>query len=103
MLDNLFPDLFELLVASEADLPEGPHEGSYHSQDKCEGGWCPFHNPSQHKMNTWPRNIRSSGLVERSCDHGVGHPDPDSVTWLNGFTRRSGWGIHGCDGCCWSS
>lgn len=42
--------------------------------------------------------IRSSGLVEDICEHGVGHPNrewieahPDAPEWLQ---------IHGCDGCC---
>jgi hypothetical protein len=38
-------------------------------------------------------------LVERVCRHGVGHPDPDSVAWL----ERQGFGRFGCvdcDGCC---
>jgi hypothetical protein len=30
-------------------------------------------------------------MMERTCRHGVGHPDPDD---LNPDT------IHGCDGCC---
>ena len=46
-------------------------------------------------MSKWPKNIRETGLVERVCPHGIGHPDPD---WLKG--RPSHWGVHGCDGCC---
>jgi hypothetical protein len=42
------------------------------------------------------------GLMERECEHGIGHPDPDDLD----FKRRVGHrdvqvlGIHGCDGCC---
>ncbi len=32
--------------------------------------------------------------LERTCAHGIGHPDPDSLAWLGCE------GIHGCDGCC---
>ena len=46
-------------------------------------------------MSKWPKNIRETGLVERVCPHGIGHPDPD---WLKG--KPSHWGVHGCDGCC---
>lgn len=60
---------------------------------------CVFHNPSTHKMRQWPMLLRETRLVERMCDHYVGHPDPDSVAW---FDRRGmpGYGVHGCDGCC---
>ena len=33
--------------------------------------------------------------MERTCPHGVGHPDPDSP-WAHDSHE---W-IHGCDGCC---
>jgi hypothetical protein len=38
-------------------------------------------------------------VVDRLCRHNVGHPDPDSVAWL----ERAGYGDlrdHACDGCC---
>lgn len=37
------------------------------------------------------------GIMERVCEHGVGHPDPDDVK-----VQAGGWTetIHGCDGCC---
>jgi hypothetical protein len=31
------------------------------------------------------------GYIERTCPHGVGHPDPDEI-FLDA--------VHGCDGCC---
>lgn len=44
------------------------------------------------------RIIRASGLVERLCEHGIGHPDK-SVT--NKVSKWEDWmEIHGCDGCC---
>jgi hypothetical protein len=36
---------------------------------------------------------------ERLCPHGVDHPDPDALEYLErtqGLSAR----IHGCDGCC---
>jgi len=36
------------------------------------------------------------GIIERMCIHGVGHPDPDSLTYLHGRDD----GVHGCCGCC---
>lgn len=40
-------------------------------------------------------------LLERRCPHGVGHPDPDCVAWLNSV-YSNGWGVHGCcsERCC---
>jgi hypothetical protein len=35
------------------------------------------------------------GLMERLCEHGVGHPDPDEINLGLG-----GRAVHGCDGCC---
>jgi hypothetical protein len=43
----------------------------------------------------WKRIVRASGLVEWQCEHGVGHPDVNSVDRMG-----DAWGIHGCDGCC---
>ena len=43
--------------------------------------------------------VRSSGLVEDVCAHGVGHPNE---AWLkiHDPDGKLGLGIHGCDGCC---
>lgn len=43
--------------------------------------------------------LRSSGLVEDVCTHGVGHPNR---TWLvaNDPADKRALGVHGCDGCC---
>ena len=64
----------------------------------CRDG-CAIHAPSYHSMREWPQLMRETYLIERLCSHGIGHPDPDSVAFLN---RRGddGWGAHGCDGCC---
>lgn len=43
--------------------------------------------------------VRSSGLVEDVCCHGVGHPHPASVKEFEDRGIMS-MGIHGCDGCC---
>ena len=79
----------------------------YHEPAQCAGHNCTYHNPSDHKMKDWPKNFRydsfSFGLVERMCSHGVGHPDPDSVAWLESLDlkgRAGTWGVHGCDFCC---
>ena len=71
-----------------------------HAERDCEPP-CPFHAPSDHPMTHWPISIRADrgNLVERICKHGVGHPDPDSVAYLQRHGSRDD-GTHGCDGCC---
>lgn len=73
----------------------------YHKASQCKGHHCCFHNPSKHHMNKWPMHIRldRGGLTERKCAHGIGHPDPDSLAWLNRMGSEDE-GVHGCDGCC---
>jgi len=34
--------------------------------------------------------------MERVCEHGVGHPDPDEYKLKRGWTEH----VNGCDGCC---
>ncbi|AMU58948.1 hypothetical protein [Mycobacteroides abscessus] len=91
-----------------------------HPMDNCAGTLCVIHNPSDHHMRAWPlvwRNDRK--LFERTCPHGVGHPDPDQFGYWEKARRAwrppvnadvidgpevsnpyDGMGIHGCDGCC---
>lgn len=71
-----------------------------HAQAFCKPP-CPFHEPSDHALKDAPMNIRSDKnfLVERVCEHGVGHDDPDSANYMR--AQGHGWaGTHGCDGCC---
>lgn len=70
-----------------------------HSEDDCKGRRCPIHNLTDHSMRRFPQHLRETGLMERVCDHGVGHPDPDSLPF---FEERGikGMDVHGCDGCC---
>jgi hypothetical protein len=79
-------------------------EGSVHAAVACAGRPCPFHAPSDHPLKDAPINVRfdKHALVERFCEHGVGHDDPDSVAWLHSIGET--WaGVHGCDGCCVSA
>ena len=69
-----------------------------HAEGTCAGEHCVFHNPSDHHMLEWPPQFRTdTGIIERLCEHGVGHPDPDSLAW---YTKLHGVSYHGCDGCC---
>lgn len=77
-------------------------EWAFHFKKDCTKP-CPIHAPSDHSMNKWPIIIRETLLTERRCPHGIGHPDPDSIVWMdaNSFPGAKGsWGVHGCDGCC---
>jgi hypothetical protein len=112
---------------------QGPTLMHVHGRDKCEGRGIPccIHEPSDHHMRTWPMNWRSdTGVMERACPHGIGHPDPDHMAYVRSLTpehdcvfnrdedrefpdwldldEQDGcifphleWqGVHGCDGCC---
>ena len=50
----------------------------------------------------WTTTTRTSGLLEHVCEHGVGHPDPESAKKV---AEKYGhpadiWMTHGCCGCC---
>jgi hypothetical protein len=67
-----------------------------HESDMCIGEYCTIHNKSDHSMRSFPQLWRGDrGIMERTCPHGIGHPDPDSPWPPN----SSEW-VHGCDGCC---
>ena len=53
------------------------------------------------RYSDWPwagTVVRSSGITEHTCVHGVGHPDPASADELEDPSVM----VHGCDGCCQS-
>jgi hypothetical protein len=67
-----------------------------HPPDRCAGQHCTVHNRSDHHMRHYPQHWRADrGIMERTCPHGVGHPDPDSP-----HPPDSHEWVHGCDGCC---
>jgi hypothetical protein len=72
-----------------------------HPPSRCEGYHCPWHNPSDHGMVGWPRDILTDrhNLLVRVCADGIGHPDPDSLEWLHRIGVDDD-GDHACDGCC---
>jgi hypothetical protein len=72
-----------------------------HPPSRCEGYRCPWHNPSDHGMVGWPRDILTDrhDLLVRVCADGIGHPDPDSLEWLHRIGVADD-GDHACDGCC---
>lgn len=75
-----------------------------HGLADCDGHPCCIHDPSDHPMRDFPLFWRADrGLMERTCPHGIGHPDPDDIAHKRRargekFARYES--IHGCDGCC---
>lgn len=86
-----------------------------HPASGCDPEPCPIHRPSDHHMVTWRQHYRwspdisveiqnklmilpgdSRQIMERVCEHGVGHPDPDDYRVRYGLDS----GDHGCDFCC---
>jgi hypothetical protein len=98
--DDLPDDLINYITGTGQKL------FNVHSKDQCHGEHCVIHNPSDHKMSKWKTHWRGDrGIMERICpEHGVGHPDPDSLAFKNRNVTAgdSGYdsGIHGCCGCC---
>lgn len=72
-----------------------------HSKKDCKPP-CALHSPSSHPMITWKLVYREDiGLLERVCEHGIGHPDPDSVKFLiEQMGMDESITVHGCDDCC---
>ena len=63
-----------------------------HKPSQCAGDECVIHNPSTHHLRHMPTHYRQdTGITERICEHGTGHPDPDDPTTDV---------VHGCCGCC---
>jgi hypothetical protein len=123
-------DVFNLASGEVA----GPGEEMLltHPRWRCEGREIPccIHSPSDHHMRTWKMDWRDdTGVMERICPHGTGHPDPDHMTYVRSLTPEhkciynrealsfeewldldDGIGcifphlewqaIHGCDDCC---
>jgi hypothetical protein len=52
-------------------------------------------------MRAFPTLWRDDrGIMERTCPHGVGHPDPDDMGFHDRVNPGHVEGVHGCDGCC---
>ena len=65
-----------------------------HRSGNCQSPPCSIHSPSRHHMRTWPLHMdHTSGFMERLCEHGLPHLDPDSAAQFPDA-------VHLCDGCC---
>jgi len=92
-------------------LEQNPETGYWdrnlrtHVPEECADHPCAIHNhPSNHPLKDAPLNWRTDRkLLERICEHGIGHPDADAIDYLStviGFKAAQLEGIHGCCGCC---
>lgn len=76
---------------------------STHSIEQCQDRdyGCAIHNnPSDHPLADAPMIWRDdTNILERVCEHGIGHPDYDSALY-NEEQGKAHLNIHGCDGCC---
>ena len=99
---------FEAVIDSERSMYWDDFRaqgGKQHTRAACRASrkagapkHCVIHNPSNHRMRGWRMILRSSGLIERQCPHGVGHPDPDSAAYLDWASKgRGAFTVHGCD------
>ena len=75
-----------------------------HNRGQCDPELhCLVHNPLHTHMDSWPMLWRSDrGIMERTCPHGIGHPDPSQFDYWY-INDREAEAVHGCDGCCKTS
>lgn len=69
----------------------------------CRRFGCAIHAPSGHTLRDWPTRWNDTArAIERVCEHGVAHPDPDHLGFLERSTgdARAVFAEHACDGCC---
>jgi hypothetical protein len=102
----LIDDNFEHLSSKDQDeiFQELNLKNTHPETEECRTYGCCIHNVTNHHMKSWMQNWRNDRkMMERICPHGIGHPDPDHMSWFertHGKEAASYEGIHGCDGCC---
>jgi hypothetical protein len=105
ILEELPEVLVRGTVAERVPMSDGRNL-LVHNVSLCENDeTCCIHKPSDHPMVNFPQLWREDvGLMERICPHGIGHPDPDDLTFKKrqyGSRYESmSFQYHGCDGCC---
>jgi hypothetical protein len=101
---------FDLISVTATEPSFGIHVGQQvlrtHAEGTCRGEHCCIHKPSDHPLNTAQLHWRADRqMMERICEHGVGHPDPDDLEYKRSIMSRQAYRArayetHGCDGCC---
>ena len=78
--------------------------GVHPMTEDCVRYGCVIRAPSDHSMRSFPTYFRGDrGLMERICPHGIGHPDPDHLSFVartRGEDAARAEGVDGCDGGC---
>lgn len=70
--------------------------GGVHPASACAGHHCCLHNPSDHPLKHAPLRWRGDRrIMERVCEHGIGHDDPDDLAYCRSVGAE-GTGAHGC-------
>jgi hypothetical protein len=88
-----------LLTSNIHGQPLGVRPLISHDSFSCQGQHCSLHNPSDHPLSHAPAHWNSKrAAVERICEHGKLHNDPDDDAW-KGRTGEP-FESHVCDGCC---
>lgn len=81
------PNLKQVKPVDTYELESGEILYNVHKPEKCKGTPCAIHGASDHPLAEKPRSW-VNGLIYRTCDHGVAHPDFDS---LAARLDASGW------------
>jgi len=68
-------------------LESGQVLTNVHPSTECEDQDCAIHHPSEHALSDKPRAWQN-GMIYRVCEHGLTHPDFDS---LANRLETSGW------------
>ena len=80
------------------------HMRNTHDEKDCKSFACCIHSPSDHHMRKFPMNWRNDRkMMERICECGIGHPDPDHLAFVArtfGESNAVTEGVHGCCGHC---
>ena len=96
-------ELKETTAETAHDVVADPDPIDNHTPFACEGRVCSIHRPPHPLVNA-PMHWRADKqLMERTCAHGIGHPDPNDLAFKrvsHGDAVADTLGVHGCDGCC---
>lgn len=92
--DGVFITEENVFITAHGQFIGAPHARTA----DCDEFGCVIHNQTDHHMRGLPTLWRSDRMImERICEHGVGHLDPDNMAYFD-RTRPDGHSesIHGC-------
>ena len=69
--------------------------------DECASRGCSIHSPSSHSMRDFRTLFRRDRMmIERICPCGIGHPDPDHLSFIESVYGAESARIESIHGCC---